>query len=691
MKACSIFALLPWIFTGAAFAAADTTAANDLISQIQAVRASISNKVNGTPASNADGNAILDLNTSKIQLFNLLDQDIDQLKKDAANSSLSSSTQGAIKKRLDDDQAEKNSLNASLGHWTDGTAASTGQPVQANTSNPSGAPASASTQHFCVVQAKAPAPGPSKTIYTFTANCSGISPTAIAVEPGIGKLDVKTMVASSSTLNAPQYSADRKFVTFGVPTTSTAQSFQFELPNAAAKNNGVRGSYYISSGNTDIVTCEGTPTAAGCYSGAIQLPAVDEHAVSQVFQGLVGGAISGASSADPRSNFQAEGKLDLPLTRHKDNNIEANFDLTAYAKIGAMQTFSSVSSLFSTTTSAFTTVLNNTSDKIVQSYEMGGSVGWKIPHALWKQGDNLFTLSMIGEGGMLTPLSPGQVQPALYIATDPTVQAYFENNGANSNNLAGSFATACKKDSNGNPLPCYVQVYPEDRLQFFRQYGGGLRLKFYAKDTTVGHEDYRFPGNLDLTVGQNEYVTAGKMGRAVLHFGGEIPVPGVDYVYLTLGMDSALKKDSSPIAPLLLSPSAAPTDTTTVVNVVQPQQNRDRYSVGVSFDIAHLLNHGGTPSSGNPPPTITTQPESQSIQSGSSTSLSVSATGSGTLSYQWYEGESPNTTIPVSGATNFSFKTPLLTTAKSYWVQVTNTVNGTTATIPSNTADITIK
>lgn len=556
----------------------------------------------------------------------------------------------------------------------------------------------------CTVSPSSPVSGTSTTTYKYSASCTGVVPTAIAVGPSTGKLDPKTIVPSESkspndhaSLNAPRYDADRKFVSFAVSANSTAKEFhfQFDVPNPAAKNNGVRGSYYVSTGNTDIATCENadpTKVPEGCYLGAIQLPAVDTYAASQVFQGLAGIAVSGASASDPRATFLAEGKLDLPLSRHKERNIAAAVDLTSYAKIGAIGQVSSISSLFSSTTSAFTTVLSNPPQNIVQSYEMGGALGWRLPFPLWKQGDDLFTLSVIGGGGMLTPLSPNQVQPAEYIATNPAVQMYFENNNANNSaNLAAQFAAACTDPTTNMPRPCYVQVYPADRLQFFRQYGGGLRLKFYAKDTTAGHADYRFPGNLDLTVGQNEYVTAGRLHGAVLHFGGEIPVPGADYVYINLGMDTSFVKTSSnQLAPLLLSPGTGVTiDPTTVVNVAQPQQNRDRYSVGVSIDIAHLFNHGTTTPSSPPEPTITTQPLSQQITSGSSLSLSVTATGTGTLSYQWYEGA--GTSKPQSGATSDTYSpNPPPTASTSYWVQVTNTVSGASASKPSSTAVITV-
>lgn len=71
-------------------------------------------------------------------------------------------------------------------------------------------------------------------------------------------------------------------------------------------------------------------------------------------------------------------------------------------------------------------------------------------------------------------------------------------------------------------------------------------------------------------------------------------------------------------------------------------------------------------------PTITAQPASQSVDSGSAATLSVSATGTSSLSYQWYLGSSGDTTSPISGATSSTFRTPALTTNALFWVQVSN-------------------
>ena len=87
-------------------------------------------------------------------------------------------------------------------------------------------------------------------------------------------------------------------------------------------------------------------------------------------------------------------------------------------------------------------------------------------------------------------------------------------------------------------------------------------------------------------------------------------------------------------------------------------------------------------------PSITGQPQSQTISSGQSASLSVTATGDAPLSYQWYQGTSGSTGSPIAGATSSSYTTPALTATASYWVLVSNgcgNANSVTATITVNT------
>ena len=98
----------------------------------------------------------------------------------------------------------------------------------------------------------------------------------------------------------------------------------------------------------------------------------------------------------------------------------------------------------------------------------------------------------------------------------------------------------------------------------------------------------------------------------------------------------------------------------------------------------------GTDTSSPPPadaPAITTQPASQEVASGVSATLSVAASGDN-LTYQWYSGNSGDTTNPVAGATGSTFTTSALIANESYWVQIS--LPDGSATSDSDTAVITV-
>lgn len=70
-------------------------------------------------------------------------------------------------------------------------------------------------------------------------------------------------------------------------------------------------------------------------------------------------------------------------------------------------------------------------------------------------------------------------------------------------------------------------------------------------------------------------------------------------------------------------------------------------------------------------PAITTQPVSQTINSGSTLTLTVSASGTAPT-FQWYRGAAGVTTDPVPGATSASFTIPALSVDTTYWARATN-------------------
>jgi hypothetical protein len=82
-------------------------------------------------------------------------------------------------------------------------------------------------------------------------------------------------------------------------------------------------------------------------------------------------------------------------------------------------------------------------------------------------------------------------------------------------------------------------------------------------------------------------------------------------------------------------------------------------------------------------PSITSEPQSQSIASGQTATLAVVATGTEPLSYRWYQGNAGDTSTPV-GANASTFTTPPLGWTTSYWVWVFNAcgaADSATATI----------
>ncbi|HET9143266.1 MAG TPA: ExeM/NucH family extracellular endonuclease [Actinophytocola sp.] len=89
----------------------------------------------------------------------------------------------------------------------------------------------------------------------------------------------------------------------------------------------------------------------------------------------------------------------------------------------------------------------------------------------------------------------------------------------------------------------------------------------------------------------------------------------------------------------------------------------------------------GTPAG----PTITAQPQDATVSPGGTATLSVTAAGTGPLTYQWYQGNAGDTANPA-GSTAPSFTTPALTATTAYWVRV----SGPGGSADSRTATVTV-
>jgi Ig-like domain CHU_C associated len=85
-------------------------------------------------------------------------------------------------------------------------------------------------------------------------------------------------------------------------------------------------------------------------------------------------------------------------------------------------------------------------------------------------------------------------------------------------------------------------------------------------------------------------------------------------------------------------------------------------------------------------PQITTQPAGSTIASGNQATLTVAASGTATVAFQWYIGNPPSTSNPVPGGNTASIQvSPASTT--TYWAQATNScgsANSNAATVTVN-------
>ena len=96
--------------------------------------------------------------------------------------------------------------------------------------------------------------------------------------------------------------------------------------------------------------------------------------------------------------------------------------------------------------------------------------------------------------------------------------------------------------------------------------------------------------------------------------------------------------------------------------------------------------------SATPTPSISTQPSNKSVIIGATASLSVSASvASGTLSYQWASSANNITWSAITGATSSTYNAPTTALGTIYYgVRITNTLNGYTTYVDSNSANVTV-
>jgi hypothetical protein len=185
------------------------------------------------------------------------------------------------------------------------------------------------------------------------------------------------------------------------------------------------------------------------------------------------------------------------------------------------------------------------------------------------------TLAFIGAFGAVSPLSPKQSVEIFDVPKENSSQA-----------------DAFFKEFPGAKGKEHIAFVAPERDRFLRQYYGGLRFRTYTKDS--GTIQDVFPSMLDVTFGQSEAVTGGRLHKFVFGLDGfyVLPFPA-QYRFLYL-FGSAKFKVGGPKSintPFLLDTSASSVQVTDPsVFIADPKpSNRDVYRIGFGVDLFELF------------------------------------------------------------------------------------------------------
>lgn len=178
-----------------------------------------------------------------------------------------------------------------------------------------------------------------------------------------------------------------------------------------------------------------------------------------------------------------------------------------------------------------------------------------------------FSLSFIAGGGVITPTNS---------LDSLTVFKVFPE------------AEGLPPQAVGKDFVAFIQV---DRDRFFRQYYAGIRMQTFFFNL-FNMPMQRFPAQLDLTVGQNEFVTGGKLKGAVIRIEGYYPLPFEDLKFINIFGSAVLRPGHATFGtPLVLQPAPDGTvvPASNVALIALPQPNRDYYRVGFGLDFISFI------------------------------------------------------------------------------------------------------
>ncbi|MFC7336873.1 lamin tail domain-containing protein [Haloferula chungangensis] len=169
---------------------------------------------------------------------------------------------------------------------------------------------------------------------------------------------------------------------------------------------------------------------------------------------------------------------------------------------------------------------------------------------------------------------------------------------------------------------------------------------------------------LQLEVSRSDSSTAFSVDY---HVSGGTATAGVDFSLaagnLTFPADGAA---TLPIEITIHGDTDSESDETVIVTLDRVLNSSGSTIIGAFQSVVTIVNDDVIA------PTFDTAPSGTTISDGGVATLSVSASGFPAPTYQWYAGDSGDTSSPIASATSSTFITPTLSETSNFWVRVTN-------------------
>jgi len=374
----------------------------------------------------------------------------------------------------------------------------------------------------------------------------------LAVKPGrlrLSKIEGPRLVPVSLTMqDSPRSSNDIKSDAATGATVPAAS-----LTNTETKANSTQGG--AAAGTRNTLADASIESAQNPFSG-----------LNKRF--IVGFEQVGAASTDSQGRPFFDLFINTPLS---ESDMRAKASI--WGDVRLTSTPEQTKAIADITSNALDTITGGKLNQIATSFDF--TVGPEYRVKDFGHTD----VSLIAGFGAVSPLSPKQSAQI------------FQNPDA-----ASSQADAFFKNYPGAKGKQYIGFISPDRDRFLRQYFGGLRFKTYTYDG-IQLKDY-FPAMLDVTVGQSEAVTGGRLHKFVVGIDGFYPLPFKDndnrkFLYLfgtakfkaggTKTITTPFILDTAPSNVLITDPK---------VFIAEPvQSNRDIFRIGVGVDLIELFKH----------------------------------------------------------------------------------------------------